>query len=198
MAALGAQEWQEHATLVGHVTLSWNRTVHQLLRIFVHLTGIESPLAEAIFFSPRSDSAQRRLIREVAKAVELNDDSLKDLEKIFRKLDKASTGRNLAAHMIFGITMFDPETGAWGAKVVPALPTTQDPRLAADFAEQFRMVDEQLSGIYQDLESWLLHAPIPDRSWGTPPYPKYAAAKLQALLEGDGTADDGQSIMSKD
>jgi len=191
MAALGAQEWQEHAALVGQVTLSWNRTVHQLLRIFIHLTGIESPLAEAIFFSPRSDSAQRRLIKDVANAVDLNASSLKDLEKIFKRLDKASTGRNLAAHMIFGICMFDPETGAWGPKVVPALPTTQDPRLAADFTAQFKSVNGQLASIYQELEEWLLRAPIPDRSWGIPPFPKYATEELKALMENEDPPNRG-------
>lgn len=61
MPALGEKEWQEHAALIGVVSLAWNQTVHQLLRVFCHLTGLESPLAEAIFFSPQSDSVQRNL-----------------------------------------------------------------------------------------------------------------------------------------
>lgn len=182
MTALGRKEWQEHATLIGEVNLSWNRTVHQLLRIFIHLTGIESPLAEAIFFSPQSDSTQRRMIKKIAEAVDLDGDAAKKLEKILKRLEKVSSGRNLAAHMIFGISMFDPDTGAWGPKVVPALPTSQDPRLEPDFTAQFRKVDEDLSNIYQDLEDWLSCAPLPDRAWGHPPFPKYAAEQLKAAL----------------
>ena len=184
MLALGTKEWQEHATLIGEVNLSWNRTVHQLLRIFIHLTGIESPLADAIFFSPQSDSSQRRMIKKVAEAVELEADAAKKLEKILKRLERVSSGRNLAAHMIFGISMFDPETGAWGPKVVPALPTSQDPRLEPDFTTQFRKVDADLSSIYQDLDEWLSRAPLPDRAWGHPPFPKYAAEQLKAALAG--------------
>ncbi|MHC2526256.1 hypothetical protein [Rhizobium leguminosarum] len=114
MPALGEKEWQEHAALVGAVTLAWNQTVHQLLRVFCHLTGLESPLAEAIFFSPQSDSAQRNLVKRVAAAVGLAEQNWKTLEKLLKRLEKASRGRNLATHMIFGITAFDQETGIWG------------------------------------------------------------------------------------
>lgn len=183
MPALGEKEWQEHAALVGAVTLAWNQTVHQLLRVFCHLTGLESPLAEAIFFSPQSDSAQRNLIKRVAAAVGLADGDRKTLDKLLKRLEVASRGRNLATHMIFGITAFDQDTGIWGPKVVPSLTPPQDSRLEADFTAQFRKVEHELAAIHRDLEHWLGHTPFPDRPWGGPPFPRAAAAWMNALEE---------------
>lgn len=180
MPTLGEKEWNEHAALIGAVTLAWNRNVHQILRIFCHLTGLESPLADAIFFSHQSDRSQRLLVKQVAKAVGLDEANLKTLEKLIGRLNDAAPDRNLAAHTIFGVTMFDPDSGAWGVKVVPALATPQGKRLEADFNAQFRRVEHELGAIYEDLEAWLLHTPFPDRSWGHPPFPK--AAKLAAEL----------------
>lgn len=180
MPALGEKEWNEHAALVGAVTLAWNHNVHQMLRIFCHLTGLESPLAEAIFFSHQSDRSQRMLVQNVAKAVGLDEPYVKTLDKLIRRLDKAASGRNLAAHTIFGVTLFDAHSGAWGPKVVPALATPQDKRLEVDFDRQFRRVEHELRAIYDDLEAWLLHTPFPDRPWGHPPFPK--AANLIAQL----------------
>lgn len=181
--ALGEKEWSDHAELIGQVNLAWNQVVHQLLRVFCHLTGIESPLAEAIFFGPQSDNAQRRLIKRVAYAVELEAESSKRLAKLLDRIDRASAGRNLAAHIIFGVTMFDPDTGAWGAKVVPALKPAQDIRLEEDFTAQFRRVHEDLSSIYRDLEEWVIHTPFPERPWGALPFPKAAAERVALIVE---------------
>lgn len=181
MAGFGAKEWEEHAALVGKVTLSWNRCVHQLLRVFTHLTGVESPVADAIFFSPQSDSSQRRLIERVAGAVGLAEKDQAKLKALLRRIEKVSAGRNLAAHTIFGLSAYDPATGVWEPTVVPALSPPQDSRLQADFSRQFREADIKLSDIYQDLEHWLVHTPFPDRPWGGPPMPLAAAIELKSL-----------------
>lgn len=179
MAVFGEAEWQKHAALVGSVTLAWNRTVHQLLRVFTHLTGVESPVADAIFFSPQSDSGQRRLIKRVAKAVGLSVDHRETLNKLLRRLDEVSTKRNLAAHVIFGITAFDQATGTWGPKVVPVLDPPQDDRLHEDFTRQFSEAERTLGGIYNELEHWLVHTPFPERAWGGPPMPIAAARQAE-------------------
>lgn len=168
--ALGQEEWRAHAQLVGGVTLAWNHNVHQLLKIFCHLTGLASPLAEAIFFSHQTDRGQRLLVRRTAQAVGVADPHLSALDKLLKRLDKVATGRNLAAHTIFGVSLFDPATGAWGPKVVPALSPPQDRRLEQDFVAQFKRIDAELAAIYRDLEDWLVHTPFPDRPWGAPPF----------------------------
>ena len=90
MTAIGETEWKEHAALVGAVTLAWNHNVHQVLRIFCHLTGLEDPLAGAIFFSHVSDRAQRLLVLKVAQAVDLGAPDLSKLKKLMERLDKAA------------------------------------------------------------------------------------------------------------
>jgi hypothetical protein len=166
----GREEWNLHAELIGRVTLSWNQNVHQLLRIFSHLTGLSSPLTDALFFSHQSDRGQRQLIRRTADAVGLRQEDKTALLKILKRLDAVSTGRNLAVHTVFGLSLFDPTTGAWGPAVVPALRPAQDPRLETDFASQFERIDRKLEAIYRDLEDWLVHTPFPVRPWGMPPF----------------------------
>lgn len=166
MAALGEKEWKAHAELIGRVILAWNNNVHQLLQIFIHITGLDSPLADAIFFS-HQDRGQRMLIRQLAATVGIEPEAQKRLSKLLERLEKVSTGRNLAAHTIFGVSLFDRATGAWGPIVVPAL--RQDTRLEADFTGQFERAERELAAIYRGLEEWLLHTPFPERPWGTPP-----------------------------
>lgn len=164
MPVLGEEEWRAHAELIGRVTLAWNRNVHQLLQIFCHLTGLGSPLAEAIFFSHQSDSRQRAMLKTVAAAVELDEVHRRSLDRLLKRLEKVSTGRNLAAHTIFGLSLFDPDTLAWGVKVVAAL-KEQDRRLDADFVKQFTKVEADLSSIYGALDNWIIHTPFPARPW---------------------------------
>lgn len=167
---VGEEEWKAHAERVGRVTLAWNGAVFQLLRVFSHLTGIGSPLAETIFFSHPSDRAQRGMIRKVAAAVNLADADRLGLVALLDRLDKLATRRNLAAHTIFGLSMFDPTSGAWAPTVVPALERAHNPRLEADFARQFRGAESDLTKISRDLESWLVHTPFPERLWAGPPF----------------------------
>lgn len=168
MSGIGEKEWREHAELLGQVTLGWNQTVFKLLQIFVHLTGIGGPLADAIFFSHQSDRAQRNLIVRTAEAVSVGEDHLSRLKKLLNRLDKIATQRNLATHTIFGLSMFDPDTHEWRPTVVPALTPAQDKRLEKDFRGQFQRLDRDLRSVLQDLEEWLLHTPFPKRVWGMP------------------------------
>jgi hypothetical protein len=151
-----------------------------LLRVFTHLTGIESPVADAILFSVQSDSSQRRMIKRVAETVGLADADADGLNRLLKRLDAVSAGRNLAAHVIFGVTAFDGVTGVWGPKVVPALTPPQDHRLQEDFTGQFKDVERKLTAIHRDLEEWLVHTPFPPRPWGVPAMPR-AAARASAM-----------------
>jgi hypothetical protein len=182
--ALGEVEWREHAALVGSVTLAWNQCVFRLLQIFVHLTGIESPLAEAIFFS-HQDRGQRQMIQRIVEGIELDEIHVKSLGKLLKRIEKASPGRNLAAHIIFGVTAFDMTTGGWGPKVVPVLTPSQDKRLEKDFAQQFQKVEKTLWSIAGDLEQWVINTPFPPRSWGHPPLQRSLASEPARHLAED-------------
>jgi hypothetical protein len=163
---IGETEWKAHAELVGQVMLAWSRNTHQLLRVFTHVTGLGSPMAETIFFSHASDAAQRRMLLDLAGALGLAPESTEDLEKIFKRLEKVAGARNVAAHTPFGMTLFDLETRAWAPKVVPALGRHVDKRREADVVRQLRKAEIELDSIYGALESWLIQTQYPERLWG--------------------------------
>lgn len=163
---IGEAEWQVHAELVGQVMLAWSRNTHQLLRVFTHITGLGSPMAETLFFSYASDSGQRKVLLGLAEAMKLAPGPTDELKKIFKRLEKVAGARNVAAHTPFGLTLFDLETGAWAPKVVPALGRHVDKRREADVVRQLRKADAELSSIYDALEHWLMHTQYPERLWG--------------------------------
>lgn len=151
--------------------MSWNQNVLQLLRVFSHLTGMVSPLTDAIFFSSKSDATQRRMVLDVAAVVGLAPEPEKVLRRLVRRLEEAAVTRNLATHVIFGVSPVDPGTGAWNPTMVPALSPRQDRRLREDFATQFRELERKLDATFRELEDWLVHTPFPPRPWGHPPFP---------------------------
>jgi hypothetical protein len=167
---IGEAEWNAHAQLIGQVMLAWSRTTHQLLRVFTHLTGLGSPLAETLFFSHASDSGQRKLILATAEAVELDPAPTAELKKLLKRLEKVAGARNVAAHTIFGITAFDAETGLWGLKIMPALGSHVDKRREADVVKQFNDAATELGAIYAALDNWIVHTQYPPRLWGTPTF----------------------------
>jgi hypothetical protein len=188
--AFGDNKWRAHAELIGQVTLSWNYAVHQLLRVFSHLTGLPDELCEAIFFSHQSDKSQRTLLARVAAAVDLPEKDRAALQALLQRLDKVSPTRNLAAHTIFGMSAFDPDTSRWEPTVVAVKST--DHRLQKDFTAQFKQADTALRAIYKDLDDWLTHTPIPDRPWGAPPFLGYVPTNMADLeSEAEPSASEG-------
>lgn len=167
---IGETAWNDHALLIGRLMLPWTRTTHQVLRVFTHLTGLGSPLAEAIYFSHTSDAAQRRLVMAIAEAVELPAALTADLKRLFKRLEKVAAARNVAAHTTFGLSLFDPEAGTWGPKVIPALGPHVDKRREGDVESQFKKATVELDNVYAELETWLVHTPFPDRLWRHPPF----------------------------
>jgi len=163
---IGETEWKAHAELVGQVTLAWSRNTHQLLRVFTHITGLGSPMAETVFFSHASDAWQRKMLLDLAATMKLPEGPNAELKKIFKRLEKVAGARNVAAHTPFGVTLFDLETGAWGPKVVPALGCHVDKRREADVVRQLRKASDELASIYDALEHWIIHTQYPERMWG--------------------------------
>lgn len=168
--AIGEEEWNTHALLTGQVMLAWSRTTYQLLRVFTHLTGLGAPLAETLYFSHTSDASQRKLLMSVAEAVKVHKEPDAKLRRLLKRLEEVAAARNVAAHSIFGITLFDEESGAWGPKIVPVLGQHVDRRRKDDVERQLRDAVVELERIFEDLDIWLTSTPFPERSWGHPPF----------------------------
>jgi hypothetical protein len=167
---IGEKEWNDHAQLTGQVMLAWSRTTYQLLRVFTHLTGLGAPLAETLFFSHASDASQRKLLISICEAVALAEEPKAQLRKLLGRLNDAAAARNVAAHSIFGVTLFDEASGARGPKVVPVLGQHVDRRRKADVDAQFREAILELARIFDDLDTWLANTQFPERMWGHPPF----------------------------
>lgn len=167
---IGENEWNLHAQLIGRLMLAWTRTTHQLLKVFTHLTGLGSPLAETLYFSHTSDAGQRKLLMSLAETVQLSAGPKAQLKKLLKRLENVAAARNIAAHTTFALTLFDAESGARGLKVIPALGQHVDKRRQADVEKQFREANIELDRIYDDLDAWLVHTQFPDRMWGNPAF----------------------------
>lgn len=152
----GEAQWRAHAELVGRVALASNSCVHGLLDVFRFITDIGSPLVETIYFTLGSDRAQRDLVRRVAKVRLSNKTSLKSLEDLLRRLDLVSASRNSAVHGVFGVTLFDAQTQAWGAKVVPVSHPEQRPKVPDDFQAVFEAAEAELVAVREALSHWLI------------------------------------------
>lgn len=168
--AIGEEVWRGHAEQLGRIALAWNAATMQLLRVFSHLTGLGSPLADALFFSHKSDQSQRNLVKTVAALTDLSAADHKTLLAILKALDGVSVGRNLATHTIFSVSLVDPATSVWGPKIVPALTPPQDSRLQPDFEAQFAKVEADLAKLHRRLDDWLDHTPFPTREWSGAPF----------------------------
>lgn len=162
---IGETAWNDHALLIGRLMLAWTRVTHQVLRVFTHLTGLGSPIAEVVYFSHASDAGQRKLVLSIAEAVKLPPEPSAKLKRLFKRLETVAKARNVAAHTTFGLSLFDAEAGTWGPKVVPALGPHVDKRRERDVVSQFQRAVVELDSIYNDLEAWLVHTPFPDRLW---------------------------------
>jgi hypothetical protein len=168
MPGLGDDEWRAHAELIGRVTIAWNHCVHQLLRVFRHLTGMPPDISAEVYLGQRSDQGQRLMLKRLATLVDIDDGPRADLGKLLKRLDDVGGQRNLATHTIFGLSMVDPETSGWSPRIAPALPPQHNRRLEADFVAQFEAAERDLREIFRDLENWLIHTPFPARPWGLP------------------------------
>src|SRR5262245_41147547 len=57
--------YEEHAALLGHVTLAWNDCHYEVLSIFHTLSGVSWRNASAIFLALRSDRDRREITLEL-------------------------------------------------------------------------------------------------------------------------------------
>ena len=63
------KQYDEHAALVGHVTLAWSNIHSEVFAIFSLLCGMEGRRSEAIFFALKSDASQRDITLAIINEV---------------------------------------------------------------------------------------------------------------------------------
>ena len=63
------KQYDEHAALVGHITLAWSNIHSEVFAIFSLLCGMEGRRSEAIFFALKSDASQRDITLAIINEV---------------------------------------------------------------------------------------------------------------------------------
>jgi len=127
------KNFEEHAALLGHVTLAWNDCHSIVLSVFHTLSGVSWGKASAIFLALKSDHARREITLELMKQVlnTKNDEPIRKLgEQLLRKLGKVAGERNLATHTMWVTVLPEREV-----QPHPALPRHK--KLQEDFKSQF-------------------------------------------------------------
>jgi hypothetical protein len=137
--------YDDHASIVGMVAVSWNGAQESLYLMFVVLMGLRKPEAEAIFFTLKADSAQRDITRELAKAVLAhNADLLKRTTEAINAFDRLAGERNAAIH-----TMWHASIGE--GTVRPSPHAKRHGALRPDHRTQFLQLTHKLADLEGEL-----------------------------------------------
>jgi hypothetical protein len=135
--------YNEHAALVGHVTLAWSNIHSQVFRIFALLCGMTGRQSEAIFFALKSDASQREITLAVINET-LSEPLRKKGTVIFGRINGLAGERNLAAHTMWATLM--P-----AGKIMPNPSVRKPSRLKDDFEQQFQTLIEKLRELFREL-----------------------------------------------
>lgn len=88
--------------IIGAVTIAWNEACEAVFLLFWLLSGMQKDMAEAIFFSLRSDAAQRDVSRAVCTHTTAIPDEWKQLAlEGLQRLDRLAGNRNAAIHTMW-------------------------------------------------------------------------------------------------
>jgi hypothetical protein len=144
--------YDEHAALLGHVTLAWNDCHSMVLSIFHTLSGLSWEKAYAVFLSLKSDHDRREITLALMSEV-LNTENDRGLRehgtKLLGQLAGLGGERNLATHTMWVTVMPRREV-----QPHPELPRPRN--LKDDFKSQFADLTTKLRDLFRKL--LLFHA----------------------------------------
>jgi hypothetical protein len=124
---------EEHAALIGRVTIGWNSIQYRVLQIFARLSGLDFEEAKAVIYALKSDASQRDVTIALAKVVLEKRDpkTFNHMLIIFDAIGRSSGVRNAAAHTHWVVNTRDSIV-----QPHPQLPKHR--RLADDHVKQFK------------------------------------------------------------
>jgi hypothetical protein len=140
--------YEQHAALLGHVTLAWNDCHYIVLWIFQTLSGVTWEKACARFFEQKTDSNRRAITLTRMKEVlnTKNDEPMREkITELLDKLGKLAVERNLATHTIWRQVMPEGQV-----QPHPALPRSKE--LQEDFKSQFSRLTRDLRQLLRELQ----------------------------------------------
>jgi hypothetical protein len=96
--------YNEHAALLGHVTLAWNDCQSMVMQIFHTLSGTSWAQSTSVFLALKSDQSQRDITVALLLAVlnRADDDGLRQLgTSLVGQLGSLAGERNAATHTMW-------------------------------------------------------------------------------------------------
>jgi hypothetical protein len=130
------------ALLIGRMNISWNDVQTVVFHLFQQMSGMTWSAADAIFFSIRSDSAQRDVTAALAKvALEDKPVELERLITLLNTVGKRAAERNAAIH-----TAWIVDAGATDPR--PYMRMNAPKALRPDVRKQFSELNENLGRDY--------------------------------------------------
>jgi hypothetical protein len=142
-----ADYYNEHAALLGHVTLAWNDCHYMVLSIFHTLSGLSWGKAIAVFLALKSDHDRREIALALMTEV-LNTDNDRLLREhgsqLLGRLAGLGGERNAATHTMWITVMPEREV-----RPHPALPRPKI--LKDDFRSQFAELTTKLRDLFHEL-----------------------------------------------
>jgi hypothetical protein len=135
----------EHAELIGRVAIAWTDLNHILIHLFQRFSGLPGDKAKAIYFTLKSDSAQRELLNGVAKiALAPHPELWGRFKTCMDKIRSLAGERNAAMHTSWVVSFPGIEF-----KPSPDMPVHK--ALQLDFVNQFQSLKENLSKQFFEL-----------------------------------------------
>jgi hypothetical protein len=148
---------EDHAALLGRVTLAWNDCHYMVLLIFNTLSDEGWEKACTTFFEQPSDHNRRAITQTRIKEVlnTKNDEPMREKgTQLLDALYKLAKERNLATHTMWASvpihTMLTVGTPKNEIRPHPAVPTPEN--LEEDFESQFRSLTTKLGSLLRKLE----------------------------------------------
>jgi hypothetical protein len=139
--------YNEHAALLGHVTLAWNDCQSMVMDIFHRSSGMDWDKSTAVFLALKSDQSQRDITVALLKSV-LNreaDSGMCELgTSLVGRLGTLAGERNAATH-----TMWVTVNPSRRIEPHPAIPRPKN--LKANFKDQFENLTTNLRKLFRDL-----------------------------------------------
>jgi hypothetical protein len=146
--------YEEHAALLGRVTLAWNDCHYMVLSIFHTLSGESWEKAYATFLALKSDHARREITLKLMKQV-LNTENDEPIRKrgthLLGQLRGLASERNLATHTMW-VTVMEQRECPPEVRPYPALPWPKE--LEEDFKSQFSNLTMTLGSLFRELWLW--------------------------------------------
>jgi hypothetical protein len=142
--------YNEHAALLGHVTLAWNDCQSMVMQIFHTLSGTSWAQSTSVFLALKSDQSQRDITVALLLAVlnRADDDGMRQLgTSLVGQLGSLAGERNAATH-----TMWITVMPSRRVEPHPAIPKRK--MLKPDFKSQFEELTQKLRKLFREFLSY--------------------------------------------